>query len=145
MHKSKSDKRTAGPKEPKMVQKHPRECPKTTPRRRKWHHKRPKMTPRRTEEGPKTIPNGKTTKRTEPSRSQDCFGPTHGPISPVQRSPPGSIWEAQTATKSIPKRAEIEAKIEEQKTSIQDDLGPVLERSWVVLGRHLARKNVWNR
>ena len=37
-------------------------------------------------------------------------------------------------------RAKIEPKIQDEKKASQDDLGPVLERSWVVLGRHLGRK-----
>ena len=37
------------------------------------------------------------------------------------------------------------SKIKRTKIVIQDDLGPVLERSWAVLGRHLGWKNVWNR
>ena len=48
--------------------------------------------------------------------------------------PQGSIGEVKTAPKSIPKRPEIEVKHEEAKNLIQDDLGPVLGRFWVVLG-----------
>ena len=32
---------------------------------------------------------------------------------------------------------DLEAKKQEAKKTIQDDLGPVLERSWVILGHHL--------
>ena len=54
------------------------------------------------------------------------------------------FWEAKTAPKSIPKRSKIEAKNQEEKKSIQDDLGPILGRSWAVLGRHLGRRNAPN-
>jgi len=57
---------------------------------------------------------------------------------------PGAIWEAKTAPKSIPKRSKIEVKNQESKKPIQDDLGPVLGRSWAVLGRHLGPKNAPN-
>ena len=42
----------------------------------------------------------------------------------------------------MPKRSKIEAKNQETKKPIQDDLGPVLGRSWAVLGAHLGP---WNR
>ena len=57
-----------------------------------------------------------------------------GPICIAQRRPAETIWEAKTAPKSIPKRSKIEVQSQESKKSIQDDLGPVLGRSWVVLG-----------
>ena len=60
-------------------------------------------------------------------------------------APQGDIWEAKTAPKPIPKRLKIEAKIEEAKKAIQDDLGPVLERSWAVLGAILGRLGPQNR
>ena len=60
---------------------------------------------------------------------------------PSSAAPPGSIWEAKSGPKPIPKRSKFEAIIEEEKTSIQDDLGPVLERSWVVVGRHVEAKS----
>ena len=56
-------------------------------------------------------------------------------------SPQNCKIEAKMAPKPTPKRSNIEAKIQDEKKAIQDDLGPVLERSWVVLGRHLGRRN----
>ena len=67
-------------------------------------------------------------------RSQDRLGPPMGRVAPAQPPPRASIWEAKTAPKSIPKRSKIEAKNQEAKKPIQDDLGSVLGRSWVVLG-----------
>ena len=58
---------------------------------------------------------------------------------------PGAIWEAKTAPKSIPKRSKIEAKNQDEKKPIQDDLGPVLGRSWAVLGAILGRLGPQNR
>ena len=45
----------------------------------------------------------------------------------------------KTTPKLIRKRSKIEAKNQEEKRSIQDDLGPVLERSWAVWGAILGR------
>ena len=52
----------------------------------------------------------------------------------MKRRSPGAIGEAKTAPEPILKRSEIEAKNQEVKKPIQDDLGPVLGRSWAVLG-----------
>ena len=60
---------------------------------------------------------------------------THqGPISTAQRRPRGSIWEAKTAPKSIPKRSKIEAKIQDKKRRSKTILDP----SWSDLGSILA-------
>ena len=108
---------------------------------RKWHHKRPKMVPRRGEEGAKTIPNRKSNQKAHQDEPKTILGLAQGRIWPAQPPPPGAIWEAKSGSKPIPKRSKIEAIIEEKKTSSQDGLGPVLERSWVVLGRHVGAKN----
>ena len=128
------------PEFPKRAQEGPRRS-KTGPR---W----PKMTPKASQNDPKRHPRGpkkrSQTARRKKDRTKTIPRPSwthHGPISTAQRRPPGSIWEAKTAPKPIPKRSKIEAKNEETKKAIQDDLGPVLGRSWVVLGRHLERKN----
>ena len=55
------------------------------------------------------------------------------------------IWEANTAPKPIPKRYKIETKNQEVKKTIQDDLGPVLGRSWAVLGAILGPLGPQNR
>ena len=60
------------------------------------------------------------------------------PICPLSMRSPGAIWEAKTAPKSIPKRSKIEAKNQDEKKPIQNDLGPVLGRSWAVLGAILG-------
>ena len=68
------------------------------------------------------------------SWSQDRLGPPPGPISLVRAHPGGVIWEAKSAPKRSQKRCKNEAIIQESKKPIQDDLGLVLGRSWVVLG-----------
>ena len=71
-----------------------------------------------------------------------------GPIRPTLPHPWGTLWELKTAPKPIPKRSKIEAKNQDEKKPIQDDLGPVLGRSWVILGRlgcHLgALETLWH-
>ena len=111
--------------------------PKRSPRR-------PKTTPRGAQDDQKSDPERQDEKRTEPRRSWDRLGPPPRARPPARAHPRGSIWEAKTAPKSIPKRSKIEAKNQEEKKPIQDDLGPVLGRSWAVLGRHLGPKNVPN-
>ena len=68
-----------------------------------------------------------------------------GPIRPSLPHPWGTLWELKTAPKPIPKRLKIEAKNQEEQKTIQDDLGPVLGRSWVVLGAILDRLGPQNR
>ena len=97
--------------------------------------------PKRAPEGKKSEPEPQDDKRSEPRRFQDRLGPPQGAGAPVRALPWGAIWEAKTTPKPTPKRSKIEAKIQDEKKTIQDDLGPVLERSRVVLGRHLGRKN----
>ena len=68
------------------------------------------------------------------------------PICPRSMRSREAIWDPKTAPKSIPKRSKIEAKIQDDEKAIQDDLGPVLERSWVDLGPILGSilsKNHW--
>ena len=68
-----------------------------------------------------------------------------GPIGPSLPYPWGTLWELKTAPKTIPKRLKIEAKNQEEQNPIQDDLGPVWGRSWVVLGAILDRLGPQNR
>ena len=68
-----------------------------------------------------------------------------GPISTVRAHPWGAIWEAKSAPKRNQKQSKIEAKNQEAKKPIQDDLGPVLGRSWAVLGAILGRLGPQNR
>ena len=107
--------------------------------------KRPKTEPEAAQNDPQRSPRG-SKKRTQTTRRKKdrtksiprpSWTPT-GPICLAQRPPPGAIWEAKSAQKRNPKRSKIEAKNKEDKITIQDDLGPVLERSWVVLGRRLG-------
>ena len=110
-----------------------------------------KTTPGAPKNDPKTTPRrpkkrSRTTRRKK-DRTKTILGPSWtapGPISIAQPPPWGPIWEAKTAPKSIPKRSKIEVKNQESKKTIQDDLGPVLGRSWAVLGRHLGPKNAPN-
>ena len=123
---------------PKMLHGVPKNEPRRAQDDPKRGQRRPKTTLRGTQEAQKSDPESQDEKRTEPRRSQDRLGPPQGPICVPQRPPRGSIWEAKTAPKSIPKRSKIEAKNQESKKLIQDDLGPVLGRSWAVLGAILG-------
>ena len=133
----------------------PSGLPNNDPRRAQDDPKRaqesprwPKTRPKATQDDPKRRPRGPK-KRTQTARRKKDRTKTipsssstpQGPISLTRPHPPGAIWEAKPASKSIPKQSKIEAKNQETKKAIQDDLGPVLGRSWVVLGRHLGRKN----
>ena len=133
--------------DPKSQKKTPKRHPGTEnwPQEgRKWHHKRPKMVPRRAEEGAKTIPNRKSNQEAHQDYPKTVLGPPQGAIRPLSRHPQGGIWAPQNDQKRNPKRSKIVSKNQEEKIAIQDDLGPVLERSWVVLGHHLGPRNAPN-
>ena len=106
-------------------------APQNEPKRHPRGSKKRARIARRKKDRTKTIPRPSWT--------------AHGPISLAQPPPPGSIWEPKTAPKPTPKRSKIEAKVQDDKRTIQDDLGPVLERSWVdlgpILGSSLAKKH----
>ena len=104
----------------------------------KKHQNDPRSAPKRPQDDQKSDPERQDDKRTEPRRFQDRLGSAPRGPTPVCPHPWGSIWKAKTAPKSIPKRSKIEAKNEESKKSIQDDLGSVLRRSWAVLGAILG-------
>ena len=55
-------------------------------------------------------------------------------------SPLGDYLGGQIGTKREPKTIQNRSENSRAKKPIQDDLGPVLGRSWAVLGRHLGRK-----
>ena len=124
--------------------KRPPERPKTTPQSTKTTPGAPKNDPKTTPKQPKKRP--RTTKRKK-DRTKTILGPSWtapGPISTVQRRPRGSILEAKTAPKSIPKRSKIEEKNQGEKTDPR--------RSWIrleaILGRlgcHLgALETLWH-
>ena len=104
-----------------------RKSTKTTPGAAKND---PKRSPRR----PKK--RSRTTRRKK-DRTKTILGPSWtppGPIPQVQTCPWGSIWEAKTAPKSIPKRSKIERKIKTKKKRSKTILDPSwgdLEPSWV--------------
>ena len=59
---------------------------------------------------------------------------------------PGHHLGPQNGPKLIQTRSKIEAEIQDEKKVTQDDLGPILERSWVDLGLILGSfwaKNQW--
>ena len=116
-----------------------------TPKGPKRPQNYPKTTSRGVQEGQKRDPERQDEKRIEPRRSQDRLGSLPGPIPAVRACPWGVIWEAKSAPKSTPKRSKIEAKNQESKKPIQDDLGLVLGRSWAVLGAILGRLGPQNR
>ena len=95
------------------------------------------MVPRGAEEGPKSDLQRQVERTNAPRRAQDRLGPAKGAIRRLFPHPQGTIWEPKTTPNSTPKRSKIEAEIDEAKTSIQDDLGPFLERSRFVWGRQV--------
>ena len=118
--------------EPKMTQNEA----KDTPKRLQEASKRPK----------KVIPNRKTKKGPNQDDPKTVLDPPGGGVPPVWCHPRGSIWEAKTAPRATPKRSKIEANKQDEKKPIQDDLGPILERSWFDLGPILGSiwaKNHW--
>ena len=72
----------------------------------------------------KSDPERQDEKRTEPRRSWERLGSLPGPITQVQACPWGTIWDAKTAPKSIPKRSKIEAKIQDKKKRPKTILDP---------------------
>ena len=119
--------------------------PPRVPEKRPKSPRRPKAGPEATQDDPKRSlgePKNRTrTARRKKNRTKTIPRPSWtapGPICLAQRPPPGAIWEAKSAPKRNHKRSKIEAKNQEAKKPIQDDLGPVLGRSWVVLGAILG-------
>ena len=112
---------------------------------RTWHPKRPKIVPRRAEEGAKTIPNRKSNQEAHQDYPKTVLGLPHGAIRPFLPHLLGYIWTSQNDPKRNRKRYKIEAKNQEPQKPIQDDLGPVLGRSWAVLGAILGRPGPQNR
>ena len=107
---------------------------------RKWHHKRPKMVPRRAEEGAKTIPNRKSNQEAHQDYPKIVLGSPQGATRRLFPHLQGSIWAPQNDPKRTLKRSKIKAKIENRKKAIQEDQGPVLERSWSLWGRHVGAR-----
>ena len=123
--------------------------PKNEPRRAeddpKRGQRRPKTTRRRTQEGQKSDPESQDEKKDRTKTIPRPSWTAHRPICRAQPPPRGSIWEAKTAPKSIPKRSKIEVKIQEStKTDPRRSwtrLGAILGR----LGRHLgALETLWH-
>ena len=94
----------------------------------------PKTTPRRPKKRSRTTRRKKDRTKTILGSPWIAQGPIFVRLARSQRP----IWEAKTAPKRIRKRYKIEAKNQEVKKPIQDDLGPVLGRSWAVLGALLG-------
>ena len=111
-------------------------CRKST----KPTHRAPKNEPKRSPRRPKK--RSRTTRRKK-DRTKTILGPSWispGPIPQAQACPRGSILEAKTAPKSIPKRSKIETKNQDEKNrskTILDpswgDLGPSWVPSWADL------------
>ena len=106
----------------------------------KKHQNDPRSAQKRPQNDQKSDPEREDDKRTEPRRSQDRLGSAPRGPTPVCTHPRGSIWEAKSAPKSIPKRSKIEAKNQDEKKrskTILDpswgDLGPSWVPSWADL------------
>ena len=103
--------------------------------------------PKRPQEEPKRVKRAKPNRMTKTGTNQHdakiVLDPPTGRLA-QSAPPPGASWEPKAGPKSNPKRSKFEAKNQETKKAIQDDLGPVLARSWVdlgpILGSILAKK-----
>ena len=108
----------------------------------KKHQNDPRSAKKRPQEEPKTtkkaIPNDKT--KTGPN--QDDLGTVldrpKGPDHQFVRAPGGSFGRPKRHQNRSQNDQKSKQQIKRQHKKIRDDLGPVLERSWIVLGRHLA-------
>ena len=119
---------------------HP-ECPKTSPRRPQTGPRDPKKRPKATQNDPKSglraIKKRSQTARRKKDRPKTIPRPSwtaHAWICLVKPPSRAPTWEPKTTPKPTPKRSKIEVKNQDEKEAIQDDLGPVLGRSWVDLG-----------
>ena len=104
----------------------------------KKHQNDPRSAQKRPQNDQKSDPERQDEIKNEPRRSWDRLGSPPQARPQARAHPRGSIWEAKTVPKSIPKRSKIEEKNQEVKKPIQDDLGSVLRRSWAVLGAILG-------
>ena len=93
--------------------------------------------PKRPQEEPKSDKKPKPKRKTKKGPNQDdpktvldC------PRADLRTSaaPPGSHLGTQNGTKTDPKTIKNRSEVQDEKKAAQDDLGPVLERSWVDLG-----------
>ena len=113
------------------------------PKRAQESPRQLKTGPRAPQDGPKRSPRG-SKKRTQTTRQKKAnevdprLGLAKGRIRPLSPHPLGGIWAPQNDPKRNQKRSKIEAKNQESKKPIQDDLGSVLRRSWAVLGAILG-------
>ena len=122
---------------PKSTKMHP-ETSKRPPEAFQKAQNDPKCTPKRPQKRPKIEAKPQDEKRSETRRFQDRLGSAPRGPTPVWWHPWGTIWEAKSAPKSIRKQSKSKRKFKRQKKPIQDDLGPVLGRSWAVLGAILG-------
>jgi hypothetical protein len=111
----------------------------------KKHQNNPRSGQKRPQNDQKSDPERQDDKRTEPRRFQERLGRPRALQTPVWWHPWGAIWEAKSAPKRNQKQSKIEAKNQQSKKTIQDDLGPILGRSWAVSEPQLGSKNVPNR
>ena len=115
------------------------ESPKTSPREPKMAENGARGAPRRPQEGQKSKPEPQDEQQTEPRRSQDRLGSPKADLPTIHALPEADLGGqigTKTEPKTIPKRSENE----EAKKTIQDDLGPVLERSWAISDAILGEK-----
>ena len=109
------------------------------PKKNRSAQKRPQNDPKTTK---KAIPKDKTTREPNQDDFKTVLDPPKVPDHKYLRTPRAPFGRPdrhQNGTKNDPKS---KRKIKSQQKPIQDDLGPVLGRSWVVLGVILG---LWNR
>ena len=96
---------------------------------RKVSQNGPMSTPKRPQDEPRGPKKRTRTTRRQENRTKTIsrrLGPPRTLHTPVCTHPWGTIWEAKSAPKRHQKRCKNEAKNQEAKKPIQDDLGPIL-------------------
>ena len=88
--------------------------------------------PKTAEEGSKTIPDRKSDEEPHQDDHMTGLGPQGEGGTPSLVPPYGHHFGIPNDPKQNLKRSKIEAKNDEVKRAIQDDLGPVLGRSWAL-------------
>ena len=96
--------------------------------------------PKKGRRGCKNDPKPQVEPRSAPRLPQDRPGTRPRADFPSSAAPPGTRMGHQNDPKRSLKRSKIKAKIEKRKKAIQDDQGPVLERSWSLSGRHVGAR-----
>ena len=118
-----------GTQEPKIG---PKKALNGTTRGQKSSQEGPKRVQKRSQTASRTKKRTKTTPRPSWDHPRGRFA--------LFRSPLGAHLGVKNDPKRSRKRSKINAKIEKRKKAIQEDQGPVLERSSSLCGRHVGAR-----